>query len=100
MDRVIDVGVEFGDDAAGLGFNLDFCDGLDLAGGDDRARDVADVSGAELGGIDGRRSAEVLGSEEAAAADYTDNDGEDDPKPFARFRFRFQRGLRSLKDLL
>jgi hypothetical protein len=83
MDRVIYVGVELRDDAAGLGFDLHLCDWLDFAGGDDRARDVADVSGAELGGIDGRRSAEVFGSEEAATADNTDNDGENDPKTFA-----------------
>ena len=38
---VVDVGVELGDDAAGLGLDLDFGDGLNLAGGDDRARDIA-----------------------------------------------------------
>ena len=89
-DGVVDVGVELGDDAAGLGFDLDFGDGLDLAGGDDRARDIAGFDGAKLGGINGRCSAEGLGGEEATTGHYADNHREDDPKALARFRFRFQ----------
>ncbi len=46
VDGLVDVGIELGDDAAGLGFHLDFGDGLDLAGGDDRARNVACFGGA------------------------------------------------------
>jgi hypothetical protein len=97
---VVDVGIEFGDDAAGLGFDLDFGDGLNLAGGDDRARYIAEVGRPQLGRIDGRRSAEALGSEKAAAAQYADNDGEDDPKALARFRFRFQGDSEAFEDLL
>ena len=90
MHGVVDVGIELGDDAAGLGFDLDFGDGLDLAGGHDRAGDVAHFGGAQLGGIDGRRTAEALGCDEAAADEHADNDRKDDPKPLAGFRFRFQ----------
>ena len=43
FDVVVDVDVEAGDDAGGLGFDLDFGDGLDFAGGDDGAGDVARV---------------------------------------------------------
>ena len=86
----VDVGVELGDDAAGLGLDLDFGDGLDLAGGDDRARDIAGVDGGKLGGIERRCTAEGLGGEEAATGHNADNDREDDPKALARFRFRFQ----------
>ena len=60
VDGLIDVGIELGDDAAGLGFHFDFGDGLDLAGCNDGAGDVADLDGAELGGIDGGAPPRVL----------------------------------------
>ncbi len=82
---LVDVGVELGDNAAGLGFDLDFGNGLDLAGGDDGAGDVADVGCGQLGRIKGRRAAEGLGQEQAAAAQHADNEDEGDPKAFARF---------------
>ena len=46
VDVGVDVGVEAGDDAAGLGLDFDLGDGLDFAGGDDGA---GDVSGFHLG---------------------------------------------------
>ncbi len=69
-DGVVDVGIELGDDAAGLGLDLDFGDGLDLAGGDDGAGDVADLNGSELGGINGGSAAEGSGRYIASADQY------------------------------
>ena len=51
FDLIVDVGVEASDDAGGFGFDLDLGDGLDLAGGDDGAGDIAEVGLAELGGL-------------------------------------------------
>ena len=51
FDLGVDVGVKAGDDAGGFGFDLDLGDGLDLAGGDDGAGDVAELCLAELGGL-------------------------------------------------
>ena len=52
VDAVVDVDVEAGDDTGGFGFDLDFGDGLDLAGGDDGAGDVAVLGLGELGGLE------------------------------------------------
>ena len=57
VDLVVDVDVELFDDAGGLGFDLDLGDGLDFAGGHDRAGDVAaldlgDAVGVDLGAFD------------------------------------------------
>jgi hypothetical protein len=49
---IVDVYVEAGDDAGGFGFDLDLGDGLDLAGGDNGAGDVAGLNFAELGRLE------------------------------------------------
>ena len=41
FDLGVDIGFEFGDDAGGLGFELNLGDGLDFTGGDDGAGYVA-----------------------------------------------------------
>ena len=52
FDVGVDVDVEVGDDAGGLGFDFDFGDGLNFAGGDDGAGDVAALGFGELGGLE------------------------------------------------
>jgi hypothetical protein len=79
MDVSIDVGVEAGNDAGGLGLNLDLGDGLDFAGGDDGAGDVSEfgfgeLRGFELGGVAARYGGD-------AKDDARCDDGEDDPEP-------------------
>ena len=51
MNVGVDVDEELGDDAAGLGFDLDLRDGLDLAGGDDGAGDVSALNFGKLRGV-------------------------------------------------
>ena len=46
VDRLVDVRIELGDNAAGLGFHLNFGDGLNLARSHDRACDVPILGGA------------------------------------------------------
>ncbi len=73
FDVGVDVGVEAGDDAGGLGFDLDLGDGLDLAGGDYGTGDVAALGLGKLGGLkfcvvaaSGYRDAEDDGEDEDA----------------------------------
>ena len=51
FDLGVDVGVEAGDDAGGLGFDLDLGDGLDLAGCDYGVGDIAEFGLAQLRGL-------------------------------------------------
>lgn len=52
VDLGVDVDVETGDDAGGLGLNFNLGDGLHLAGGDDGASDVAAFRLGELGRLE------------------------------------------------
>ena len=52
VDLIVDIVVERGDDAGGLGFNFNLKDGLDLAGCDDGTGDIAAGDLGDLGGID------------------------------------------------
>ena len=81
----VDVGVELGDDAGRLAFDLDLEDGLDLAGGDDGAGDVAALDLTELRGLE-------LGVGAASRHDDAEDDGENEngetaPEPEVTFLF-------------
>ena len=52
LDMIVDIYVQAGDDAGGFGFDLDLGDGLDLAGGDNGAGDVAGLNFAKLGRLE------------------------------------------------
>ena len=85
FDVLVDVHVEASDDAGGLGFDLYLGDGLDLAGGDDGAGDVAEFGLAELGGLE-------FGG--VAAGRYRDAEGyggdkDDEAGPEPEFSFVF-----------
>ena len=83
FDVGVDVGVEAGDDAGGLGFDLDLGDGLDLAGGDDGAGDVAEFGLAELRGFEfGCVSAGGYSDAESRACDEDDEAGPEPEFPF------------------
>ena len=85
LDVRVDVGVETGDDAGGFGFDLNLGDGLDLAGGDDGAGDVAELGLAELGGLEfGGVAAGGYGD---AEDDRYDEDDEAGPEPEFPFVF-------------
>ncbi len=59
-----------GDDAGGLGFDLDLGDGLDFAGGDDGTGDVGEFGLAKLGGLEfGGVSASGYGDAERCCND-------------------------------
>ena len=81
----VDVGIEAGDDAGGLGFDFDFGDGLDLAGGNYGS---SDVSALDLGQL---RGLELCGVA-ASGYDHAENYGQDDygktsPEPGFPFVF-------------
>ncbi len=79
----VDVGVELGDDAGGLAFDLDLEDGLDLAGGDDGAGNVAALDFAELRGFEpGVRTA---GRHDDTKDHGEDENGEAAPDPEVTF---------------
>ena len=85
FDGLVDVGLEVGDDAGGLGFDLYLGDGLDFAGGDDGAGDVAAFGLAELGGL--KLGAVALGGD-CPAESYDDYEG-DEASPDPDFAFAF-----------
>ena len=53
FDDIVDVDVEFFDDSRGLALDLDFGDGLDLAGCHDRPRHIAASHLGQFVGVDG-----------------------------------------------
>jgi hypothetical protein len=77
----VDVGVEPGDYARGLGFDLDLGDGLDLAGGDDGAGDVAPFSLAELGGFKLRATTASSSCHAKHCCYYQEREAGPDPEP-------------------
>ncbi len=79
LDVIVDVDVEAGDDAGGLGFDLDLGDGLDFAGGDDGAGDVGELGLAELGGLE--FGGVAAGRDGDAEGDDYDEDDEAGPEP-------------------
>ncbi len=85
LDLVVDVDVEAGDDAGGLGFDLYLGDGLDLAGGDDGAGDVAEFGLAELGGL--KFGGVAAGGDGDAEGHGCDEDDEASPEPDFSFVF-------------
>jgi len=97
VDRCVDVGVKRGDDARGLGFDLDFGNGLDLASGDDGAGDVAGLRRTELGGVKRRGCAEFVERKGSASDKQAEHSGQGDPKLLAGFGAGGQRGLRAGK---
>jgi len=93
VDRLVDVGVQLGDDAAGFGFDLYLSDRPDFAGGDDRAGDVAYFDLAKLGRVDLGGGAHGFGGKDSTSDEDNGEDAEDDPKAFAGFASGGQRGL-------
>ena len=85
FDVGVDVGVEAGDDAGGLGFDFDLGDGLDLAGGDDGAGDVTAFGLGKLGGLD--FCVVAAGGYRDAEDDGEDEDDETCPDPEIPFAF-------------
>ena len=97
VDGLVDVGVEFGDDAGGFGFDLNLRDGLDFAGGDDGAGDVAGFGGAELGGVERGRCAELREGEGSASDEQAEDGAEGDPELLAGLAAGGQRAAPSGK---
>ena len=85
FDLGVDVGLEFGDDAGGLGFDLYLGDGLDFTGGDDGAGYVAEFGLAELGGL---KFGAVAAGGDCPAEGYDDDQG-DEAGPQPDFAFAF-----------
>ncbi len=77
--RVIDVDVELFDDAGGFGFDFDFGDGLDFAGGNDGASNVSASDLGDLVGIDGSARDHARDRYSGGADD--DYNYDDDPDP-------------------
>jgi len=93
VDRLVDVGIEAGDDAAGLGLHLHLGDGPHLAGCDHGAGDVAGFDLGELGGVKLGVAAHGFGRDDAASDEDGEGDAEDDPKALAGFAGGGQTGL-------
>ncbi len=81
----VDVSVAAGDDAGGLGFDLYLSDGLDLAGGDHRAGDVAELGFAELRRL--KFSGVTASGHGDAKGHGCDKDDETSPEPDFPFVF-------------
>src|SRR6185312_12388415 len=84
-DVGVDVGIELGDDAAGLGFDLNLGDRLHLAGRNHGAGDVAGGDLGELRGVDLGRSTHGLDGGDGEGGDRDQTDAEADPELFAAF---------------
>ncbi|MCU1319470.1 MAG: hypothetical protein JWP98_988, partial [Edaphobacter sp.] len=83
LELGVDVGVEAGDDSGGLGLDLDLGDGLDLAGGDYRAGDVAALGLGQLGGFEfGAVATSGHGNTEDDDYDEDDKSGPNPEVPF------------------